>query len=77
MTVEELIDILSGCNPQAVVILSNASQTRISPLDELIVGYWIEDESGATDFVSEDDLIDDENINIDGSEDAVCLISED
>jgi hypothetical protein len=76
MTVEELIELLEDCDRDAVVVLSNASGTRISILDEVVNGHYIEADSYG-DFVSDEEVEEDEQINIDDSEPAVCLISED
>ena len=76
MTVEELIDILSEYDHDTIVVLSNASGTRISLLDEVVSGQYIEEESYG-DFVSDEEIEEDENINVQGSQPAVCLLSED
>jgi hypothetical protein len=76
MRVEELIELLEECDPLAVVVLSNADGTRISLLDDVVPGHYIEADSYG-DFVSEEEVEEDEKINIDDSEPAVCLFSED
>jgi hypothetical protein len=76
MTVEELINLLQECDPDSVVVMSNAFRTQISLLDDVVWGHFIEDGANS-DFVSDEDVDEDDQINIQDSTPAVCLFSED
>lgn len=76
MTVEQLIEFLSDCDPSAIVTLSNATGTKTSILADVEIGYHYDDDT-YVDFVTYDDAIEDPDINLDKFKTAVRLYSED
>lgn len=74
MTVGELQQLLADFDPTAEVVLAtDADGNTFSPLSDASLGYYLEDSSWSGDFVSNEDVDEDEDINVDGAPPAVAL----
>ena len=75
MTVAELIEELSEMNPRAQVILSSDSGNSFSLCEFIESGIGFTEENDV-DFVSDEDLEEEDNISVNTGKIAVCLYGE-
>ena len=74
MTVGELQQLLADFDPAAEVVLAtDAEGNTFSPLSDVSLGYYLEDSSYSGDFVSNENVDEDEDINVDNAPIAVAL----
>lgn len=74
MTVGELIALLEDYDEDTIVIISSDGEgNNFSPLSDVGAGHYIEQTGWSGDFVSEEDAIEDDNINLESAEPAIVL----
>jgi len=74
MTVKQLREILENYKPTDLVILSSDGEgNSFSPLVDSTQGFYIPDTTWGGDFVDEDDVDEDDDINLEGASRAIVL----
>lgn len=72
MTVGDLRAQLEQYSDDALIILSGVDN-NFSPVVHLSLGHYIAESDYSGDFVSEEDIVEDPDINVDGAAEAVVL----